>query len=125
MAKKKDTSHLTLERTTLAEGDRMEVKGQRFRAIRNDSVLEFAVADRDVAATFATDKVLIGKEGKQIPACTRHAENSFDMLLTSIPFGNQYEYTTLENDMGHNYSNEAFFQQMDFLVPNLLRVLKP
>ena len=52
-------------------------------------------------------------------------DNCVDMILTSIPFGNQYEYSPSFNDMGHNEDNEAFFRQMDFLCPNLLRVLKP
>lgn len=55
----------------------------------------------------------------QLPA------NSVDMILTSIPFGNHYEYTDRYNDFGHNTSNAEFFKQMDFLVPELLRVLKP
>lgn len=52
-------------------------------------------------------------------------DNSVDMILTSIPFGNHYEYTDKYNDFGHNTSNDDFFKQMDFLVPELLRVLKP
>jgi DNA modification methylase len=51
--------------------------------------------------------------------------NSVDMILTSIPFGNHYEYTDKYNDFGHNVTNEDFFKQMDYLVPELLRVLKP
>jgi DNA modification methylase len=53
------------------------------------------------------------------------ADNSTDMILTSIPFGDQYEYSDNYNDMGHNNGNEEFFKQMDFLTPNLLRTLKP
>lgn len=59
---------------------------------------------------------------------TLHAEmesNSTDMILTSIPFGDHYEYSDNYNDMGHNHGNENFFKQMDFLTPNLLRTLKP
>lgn len=52
-------------------------------------------------------------------------DNSVDMILTSIPFGDHYEYSDNYNDMGHNHGNEEFFKQMDFLTPNLLRVLKP
>lgn len=51
--------------------------------------------------------------------------NSTDMILTSIPFGDHYEYSDNYNDMGHNHGNENFFKQMDFLTPNLLRTLKP
>lgn len=52
-------------------------------------------------------------------------DNSVDMVLTSIPFGDHYEYSDNYNDMGHNDGNEEFFKQMDFLTPNLLRTLKP
>jgi hypothetical protein len=45
--------------------------------------------------------------------------------LTSIPFGTQYEYTPSYNDFGHTDDDEHFFRQMDFLSPELLRVLKP
>lgn len=51
--------------------------------------------------------------------------NSTDMILTSIPFGDHYEYSDNYNDMGHNDGNVEFFKQMDFLTPNLLRTLKP
>lgn len=53
------------------------------------------------------------------------ADNSSDMILTSIPFGDHYEYSDNYNDMGHNNGNEEFFKQMDYLTPNLLRTLKP
>lgn len=52
-------------------------------------------------------------------------DNSTDMILTSIPFGDHYEYSDNYNDFGHNNGNAEFFKQMDFLTPNLLRTLKP
>ena len=48
-----------------------------------------------------------------------------DLVLTSIPFSQQYEYSPSFRDLGHNEDNEHFWGQMDFLIPNLLRVLKP
>lgn len=51
-------------------------------------------------------------------------ENSVHMILTSIPFSNHYEYSQSFNDFGHNENTERFFEQMDFLVPELYRVLK-
>lgn len=77
--------------------DRREWASERFTAIHNDSVLELAGM----------------------------AENSVDMVCTSIPFGNQYEYTPSYNDFGFSEDNAQFWQQMDYLTPNLLRVLKP
>ena len=51
--------------------------------------------------------------------------NSIDLIHTSIPFGNHYEYSANYNDFGHNQNTDRFFEQMDFLTPELLRVLKP
>ena len=85
----------SLKRTIGVE--RVEVTGERYRAINNDCVEEL----------------------KTWP------ENSVDMILTSIPFGNHYEYSPSYNDFGHNPDDDAFFKQMDYLTPNLLRVLRP
>lgn len=76
---------------------RQEYKADSFTIVNNDSVIEF----------------------EDLP------DNSQDMILTSIPFGNHYEYSDNYNCMGHNETNEDFFRQMDHLTPNLLRVLKP
>lgn len=57
---------------------------------------------------------------------TRRMESSsIDLIHTSIPFGNHYEYSANYNDFGHNKDTERFFEQMDFLTPELLRILKP
>ena len=52
-------------------------------------------------------------------------ENSVDLVVTSIPFSNHYEYTPSYNDFGHTDNNLHFWQQMDYLTPELLRVLRP
>ncbi len=77
--------------------DRQEVAGEHFTCIHNDCVIETA----------------------------RMAENSAHMIITSIPFATQYEYTPSYNDFGHTDDDAHFWRQMDFLIPNLLRVLKP
>lgn len=50
---------------------------------------------------------------------------SVDLIHTSIPFGNHYEYSANYNDFGHNQDTEHFFEQLDYLTPELLRILKP
>jgi len=52
-------------------------------------------------------------------------ENSVGLIVTSVPFSTQYEYTPSYNDFGHSDDNAHFFRQMDFLSPELLRVLRP
>ena len=75
----------------------VEVKGNMYRAVNDDCVEE-----------------------------TRRMEsNSVGLIHTSIPFGNHYEYSANYNDFGHNRNTGRFFEQMDFLTPELLRVLKP
>lgn len=53
------------------------------------------------------------------------ATASVGLIMTSVPFSTQYEYTPSYNDFGHNEDSAAFFRQMDYLTPELLRVLKP
>lgn len=79
--------------------ERIEVKGESFTAINNDNVLEL---DLDT-----------------IP------DNSVGLIHSSIPFGNHFEYSASYNDFGHNENNNLFWKQMDFLIPNLFRVLEP
>lgn len=85
----------SLKRTIGCE--RVEVAGKNYTAINNDCV----------------------EEVRTWP------ENSIDLYVTSIPFGNHYEYSPSYNDFGHNPDDGAFFQQMDYLTPELLRTLKP
>lgn len=80
-----------------ADVSRIEVRGEHFRAIHNDCV----------------------EETRSMP------DDSVDEIVTSIPFSNQYEYTPNLRDFGHTDDLPHFFAQMDFLTPELLRVLKP
>ena len=76
---------------------RKEAKGQFFKIVNRDNVLE----------------------------CADMADNSVGLIVTSIPFANHYEYTPTYNDFGHTTDNDEFFKQMDYLTPNLLRILQP
>lgn len=51
--------------------------------------------------------------------------DSIGLIHTSIPFGNHYEYTTQKEDFGYNSTDGEFWQQMSYLIPEMLRVLKP
>ena len=77
--------------------ERVEVTGSHYTAVNNDCVVETAAME----------------------------ENSVDLIHTSIPFSNHYEYSASYNDFGHNTDTMKFFEQMDFLTPQLLRVLAP
>ncbi len=60
-----------------------------------------------------------------VPETETMPSDSVDLIVTSIPFANHYEYTPSYNDFGHTDNNEHFWAQMDYLTPQLLRVLKP
>ena len=77
--------------------DRVEASGDGWLAVNNDNVIE----------------------------TKRMEENSVDEIITSIPFSNHYEYTPSYNDFGHTDNNDHFWSQMDYLTPQLLRILKP
>lgn len=77
--------------------ERIEVSGRDWRIVNNDCVPETAAMP----------------------------ENGVDLVLTSVPFSTQYEYSPNYADFGHSDNNEHFFRQMDFLTPHLLRVLRP
>jgi DNA modification methylase len=78
--------------------NRVEASGESYRVVNNDSVIEC----RD-----------------------NMAADSVDLIVTSIPFGNQYEYSPSYNDMGHTDDAKHFWEQMDYLIPSLLKILKP
>lgn len=77
--------------------ERVEIRGENYTLVNNDCVDETA----------------------------RMADNSVGLILTSIPFSTQYEYSPSYRDFGHTDNNAHFFEHMDFLTPNLLRVLQP
>ncbi|MGH3703005.1 MAG: DNA methyltransferase [Agromyces sp.] len=53
------------------------------------------------------------------------APDSMGLIVTSIPFGNHYEYSPNYADFGHTDDNDHFWWQMDYLTPSLLAALKP
>jgi DNA modification methylase len=52
-------------------------------------------------------------------------DNSVGLIFTSEPFGNQYGYSDELADFGSTKDNEHYFEQMDYLIPDMLRVLIP
>lgn len=76
---------------------RTEIKGERFTAVNNDCI----------------------DEAKRI------TDNSIGLIVTSIPFSTQYEYSPNYADFGHTDNNDHFFEQMDYLTPEMFRALMP
>lgn len=77
--------------------ERVEIQGKDYRIANNDCV----------------------NEARRLP------DNSIHLTVTSVPFSTQYEYSPNYADFGHTDDNDHFFQQMDFLTPELLRATVP
>jgi hypothetical protein len=77
--------------------ERLEISGENFRIFNNDTV----------------------QESKNIQS------DSVGLICTSIPFSTQYEYSPNYADFGHSENNNEFFGQMDYLTPELYRMLIP
>lgn len=60
-----------------------------------------------------------------IPETRSMESNSVDLIVTSVPFGNHYQYSEAAEDLGFTDNNDHFWAQMDYLTPELLRVLAP
>jgi DNA modification methylase len=116
---------------------RIEVKSKTFRAINNDAIVELMkTVDfghnithnswHDKGSNHLAQQSQFDEQGNPIPGESGNWEDScVDLIVSSIPFGTQYEYSPNHSDLGNNIDNQAFFSQLDYLIPNLLRVLKP
>jgi hypothetical protein len=77
--------------------ERVEATGDSYRIVHNDCVDE----------------------------ARRMDDGSVQLVVTSIPFSTQYEYSPNYADFGHTDDDPHFWRQMGYLIPELLRVLEP
>lgn len=92
-----DHSKYIEEKRRTFKVDRKVWKGKNFTIVNNDCVVEL----------------------------DHLQDNSVDLILSSFPFGNHYEYSDKYNDFGHNQTNADFIRQCGFLIPKLYDKLKP
>lgn len=101
-----------------------------------DIIKEHGLDRSDIAAVLTrgmgVERIEASGEGWMLANndCVKEARDhvetdSVDMIVTSIPFSNHYEYTPNYNDFGHTDNNDHFWAQMDHLTPQLHRILKP
>lgn len=90
-------SELSLDLIRKMGTERIECSGKHYTIVNNDNVTEMP----------------------------NISDNSIGLILTSVPFATQYEYSPNFCDFGHSENNAEFFRQMDFLTPHLYRVLMP
>ena len=110
-------------------------KHRELTATMTDIIKEYGLARADIAAALeralgidrleASGAGWLAANNDCVLETQSMADNSVDEIITSIPFSNHYEYTPSYNDFGHTDNNAHFWAQMDYLTPELHRVLKP
>jgi DNA modification methylase len=104
---------------------------ERMTAITTEVGLKEASVAEILKRSIGIERIEVSSDGwlaannDCVPETAAMQDNSVDLIVTSIPFANHYEYTPSYNDFGHTDTNEHFWAQMDYLTPNLLRVLAP
>lgn len=63
--------------------------------------------------------------GDCVELIQREGDNSWDLAVFSPPFSTLFTYSDHVADMGNCASDEEFFEQTDFLLKELYRVIKP
>lgn len=115
----------------LAKWERFNAQQEKMRqllkanGLSNKNIMSKMTRSIGVSRTEARGKKYVAILNDCVNEVSNMQSNSIDLIHTSIPFSNHYEYTPSYNDFGHNEDNERFFEQMDYLTPELLRVLKP
>ncbi|WP_372356939.1 DNA methyltransferase [Xanthomonas sp. NCPPB 3443] len=108
-----------------------EEQVQKMTAIIREFGLSHAAMAGMLARSLGVERVQAAGDGYTmvnndcVLEVTGMEPESVDLVVTSIPFATQYEYTPSYNDFGHTDDNAHFWAQMDFLIPALLRALKP
>jgi len=98
----------------------------REHGLSSDSIAEALTRSIGVERiTAAGDGWMVANNDCVVETRDHMGDESVDLIVTSIPFSNHYEYTPAYEDFGHTDDNQHFWAQMDYLTPELLRVLKP
>jgi len=101
------------------------IKKYGLSAAAKEGVLQRHIGVKRVEINSKTSGLWTAVHNDCVEETARMETNCVDLIHTSIPFANHYEYTPSYNDFGHTSSNAHFWEQMDFLTPQLLRVLRP
>ncbi len=130
-----DIIHAETETEVVRELQEKWARDNEFRVTMSDLIkrygLNHAAAAENVKRSIGCERREASGEGWMlahndcVAEAQRLEEGSLDLIVTSIPFANHYEYTPSYNDFGHTDDNAHFFAQMDFLTPELYRALAP
>lgn len=130
-----DIIHAESEREIVRTLQQKWDQHRELTATMSKIIQEYGLSRADIAAelqrSMGVDRIEASGDGwlvannDCVAETTDMADNSVDLIVTSIPFSNHYEYTPSYNDFGHTDNNSHFWAQMDYLTPQLLRVLAP
>jgi DNA modification methylase len=93
------------------------VMNEEIRGTKRDSVKY----ERDVATGEGWTMHL----GDCVEVVKEMESDSVDYSVFSPPFASLYTYSASDRDMGNCTTHDSFFEQFDFLVADLFRVIKP
>ena len=130
-----DIIHAETETEVVRELQEKWARDDEFRATMSDLIrrygLNHAAAAENVKRSIGVDRQEATGDNWRlahndcVAEAQRLEEGSLDLIVTSIPFSNHYEYTPSYNDFGHTDDDAHFFAQMDYLTPALFRALAP
>jgi hypothetical protein len=130
-----DIIHTDAEREVVKALRAKWARHKELTATMTEIIKEYGLSRADVAdaltRSMGVERIEASGEGwlvannDCVPETESMDDNSVDLIVTSIPFSNHYEYTPSYNDFGHTDDNGHFWAQMDYLTPQLLRVLAP
>lgn len=131
--------HLILAETESEVRDRLQAKWAKHDELTDKMsaiIRQYALTSIEVSKALSramgvTRELHAGEEwsialnDSVVEARDHMEENSVGLIVTSIPFGNHFEYSLNYADFGHTADAAEFWWQNDYLTPNLLRVLQP
>ncbi|MGU3650629.1 DNA methyltransferase [Mycolicibacterium sp. A43C] len=130
-----DIIYAESEREVVRTLQRKWAEHRELTATMADIIREYGLAQADIVAALqrsigvdrieATGDRWLAANNDCVDETRSMEDDSIDLIVTSIPFANHYEYTPAVEDFGHTDNNQHFWQQMNYLTPQLLRVLKP
>ena len=60
-----------------------------------------------------------------VEVCKQLPENCIDLTISSFPFANLYTYSDDVRDFSNVSDLDEYFEQLDYLIPELYRITKP
>ena len=124
-------SEQAILRTLLRKWDQHKTMVQKMSDIIREFGLSHAAMAKALERSIGCQRIEVSADKYRlvnadcVEETQRMESDSVGLIVTSIPFSTQYEYSPSYNDFGHTDDDAHFWRQMDYLVPQLFRVLKP